>query len=201
MLKRFFHALRHRWRRLETAPIRRRLGEQVRLLDTRGFVIVSNNCIAGQLYDFGGIRKASPTAGLFFRGHAFPQFLKDLSNGDDRCWSDIAADRLTIDQARQCPVLELGPDAGITFLHYRDAELAAGKWNNRYPRMAGRTKVVIASLRDGIDERMLAEAKACFAHFHVVGPAPAPPADQFVLDRRRLEHLATFFDRVLDRNA
>lgn len=197
MLKRLLNALRYRWKRLATSRLRHTLGQQVRALDAGGFVLVSSNCLAGQLYEMAALRKASPTAGLFFSGRAFAQFLDAVASGEDQTWSRLGAERLAMDVVKRCPVLTLGPDSAIVFLHYGDPELAVAKWNSRFPRMSWREKIVIASLRDGLDEAMLADAKQHYRHIFIAGPEPTPPADQVVLDRRILARLSDFLGGVL----
>ena len=197
MLRRLLNAIAYRAKLLATLPIRRRLGRQVRQLDDAGFALISNNCLAGQLYEMAGRRKMSPTAGLYFLGDSYPRFLEDLAGGDTAAWARIEAGRLGIHDSQHCPVLCLGEGSEIVFLHYRDPTLAARKWNDRFPRLKGREKVVIASPRDGIDEPMLERSARQYRHFYLAGPAPAPPADEFVLDRGCLSRLSQFLEGVL----
>ena len=197
MFRRLTNALSFRARLLATLPIRSRLGRQVRELDASGFALISNNCLAGQLYEMAGRPKATPTAGLYFIGDSYGHFLDDLADGKADAWSSIDPGQLTIYGPQNCAMLRTGDEAGIVFLHYPDPKVAARKWNDRFPRLEGRERVVIASLRDGIEERMLNRAKSQYRHLFIAGPAPAPPADEFALDRRWLKQLAQFFDRVL----
>ena len=197
MFRRLLNAIRYRARLLPTLPIRRRLGQQVRALDDAGFAFISNNCLAGQLYEMAGRPKSTPTAGLYFTGDSYARFLEDISDGHATSWDRIDPDQMTRHHQQHCAMLRTGEASGVVFLHYPEPEVAARKWNSRFPRLAGREKIVIASLRDGIAESMLDRAKTRYRHFYVAGPAPALPADEFVLDRKCLSGLSAFLDDVL----
>ena len=190
-------AVELRYRRLRTLLIRRRLGRLVARLDTAGYVLVANNCVAGILYETAGLPKRTPTVGMFFRGDAYAAFLDGLADRNLSAWTPIRADELVTDERTGSPVLMRGGKPAVVFLHYHDPAVAAEKWNDRFSRLEGREPIVIASLRDGIEEAMLARAKAHFRHLFVIGPAPAPPADAVILDARLLDRLAAFLDGVL----
>jgi uncharacterized protein (DUF1919 family) len=189
----------HRARKARTLPIRRRLGKLVRTLDDRGFAIVSNNCVAGQLYEMAAIAKQTPTAGLYFRGSAYPEFLDDLAKNDLSRWFPIDPSTLGIDRESSTPALTRGLESAIVFLHYPDAELAAEKWNSRVGRLRNRKLIVLASLRDGIESSMMDSARTRYDHFHFLSDAPTPPADEAILDKAILRRLARFLERVLER--
>jgi len=197
MFRRLINAFVSRAKLLATLPIRRQLGRQVQALDAAGFAFLSNNCLAGQLYDMADRQKSSPTAGLYFVGEAYPRFLEDLANGKSASWSHIEPAKLVVHKSQLCPVLKTGEGSGIVFLHYPNPYVAAQKWNDRFSRLTGRELIVIASLRDGLDRPMLDSAATHFRHMFVAGPALAPPADEFVLDREWLKRLSHFLDNVL----
>ena len=51
MIKKVRTALRFHGGRLLTTRIRRRLGQQINVLDRQGYALVANNCVAGLLYE------------------------------------------------------------------------------------------------------------------------------------------------------
>jgi len=196
MFRRLLNAIGYRAKLLATLPIRRRLGRQVRALDGGGFALISNNCLAGQLYEMARLRKATPTAGIYFLGNSFARFLDDLADDETATWAHIEPAQLGVHESQQCPILWTDDGAGIVFLHYPDPTVASRKWNNRFRRLAGRKLVVITSLRDGLDQSMLGRAVRQYQHIFIAGPAPAPPADEFVLDRKWLKQLSFFLDNI-----
>lgn len=193
-------AFRVRLSRLTTIAIRQRLSRQMILLDQRGFSLIANNCVAGLLYEMASLPKRTPTIGLFFRNAAFPSFLKDLADGDLSAWTPINADALGVDKRSGFPALIQDRKLAIVFLHYHNPIIAAQKWNDRFARIVGRKIIVVASLRDGLISAMLTEIPACFQDVFVIGPAPAPPADEVLLNRGVLQRLSLFFDGVLARD-
>lgn len=195
-LARIRDAITLRYRRLQTVSTRRRLRRTVARLDAAGYVLVANNCVAGLLYEIAALQKRTPTVGMFFRGDAYATFLDGLAGHDLSAWTPIYADELVTDERSGSPVLMRNGKPAIVFLHYRDPVIAAEKWNSRFHRLDGREPIVIASLRDGIEEAMLARAKIRFRHMFVIGPTPAPPADEVILNARLLHRLATFLEDI-----
>lgn len=177
--------------------VRRRLSRIVVQLDRHNFVLVANNCVAGLLYEIASLPKKTPTVGMFFRGDAYPSFLDALADNDLSSWAPIHADELLTDEKTNSPVLLREGKPAVVFLHYRDPVVAAEKWNSRFHRLDGRKPIIIASLRDGIEDTMLTRAQTRFRNLFVIGPSPAPPADEVILDVRLLQRLASFLDDVL----
>lgn len=197
MITRLITSLRVRGGRLLTVPIRRRLGRQITALDRQGYALVANNCVAGLLYEMAGLPKRTPTAGLFFRDDAFATFLDALADDGLDAWPPVSADTLGVDPASGRPAIFRAGKPAVVFLHYADPAQAADKWNARLPRLAGRRIVVIASLRDGLEQNMLTHVQRRFAHLFVIGPSPAPPADEVILQLWLLRRLSAFLDEVI----
>lgn len=169
-------------------------------LDRRGFALLANNCVAGLLYELAELPKRTPTVGIFFRDDAFPAFLDDYARGNLTGWTPVNAADLVVDQASECPMLLHQSKPAIVFLHYRDPEIAAQKWNSRFSRLDARKMIVIASLRDGLEAPMLSRLSSQYDDVFVIGPAPAPPAELVMLDRALLRRLTKFFDGILVRD-
>ncbi|MEG3123110.1 DUF1919 domain-containing protein [Sphingomonas sp. GB1N7] len=183
-----------------TISVRRRLGNQMIALDQRGFALLANNCVAGLLYELAALPKRTPTVGIFFRDEAFPAFLDDYARGDLTAWTPVNAADLAVDPVSECPMLLHQGKPAIIFLHYRDPQIAARKWNGRFSRLDGRKPIVIASLRDGLEAPMLSRIPSQYDDIFVIGPAPAPPAELVMLNRPLLRRLAKFFDGILARD-
>jgi hypothetical protein len=194
--RRVLESLLIRWKLLETRSIRHRLAILVLQLDRRGFVFISNNCIAGQLYEMAGLEKRSPTAGLFFRNGAYRDFLKDLATGKTASWSHVSPDTLRVDLMLRCPIWDHGADNDIVFLHYPDPSVASRKWNSRFPRMQGRKPIVIATLHGGVNGDQMLEVKPRFEHFAIMETSRSR-IDNDGLDRCYLGRLHLFLEAVL----
>lgn len=184
-----------RWKLFRTTFIRKDLGNRVRRLDIENHVLISNNCISGQLYEMAGIQKRSPTAGLFFRNGAYARFLHSLANREWQPWASVSRSELTFDQERRCPVWDLGDGDEVVFLHYRDSESAARKWTERFERMMHRRPIIIATMRDGIDPNEIAALKERFEYFVMMQPCSSS-IDNDGVDIRYLSELSGFLGRV-----
>lgn len=193
---RLFDAFLLRWKWFTTGPVRRRLKAKVLELDRRNYVFVSNNCIAGQLYEMADLQKRSPTAGLFFTNGAFGQFLEAIASGQVGNWSSVSHDMIPIDPAFPCPVWDRGGKDSVVFLHYADPRTAADKWTARFPRMVGRTPIVIATLRAGLERDEMNRVGKQFEHLAIMEPSRGR-IDNDGLDRPYLARLNVFLEGVL----
>jgi uncharacterized protein (DUF1919 family) len=197
MISRLRIAFLYRWKRLASAAVRKRIARNVLELDRRDHVFISNNCIAGQLYEMAGLEKRSPTAGLFFRNGAYYEFLDAIAEGAAGTWSCLTPAMLRFDSALRCPVWDRGPNDALVFLHYADPVVAARKWTTRFPRLKDRKPVVIATLRDGTDRQQMEALRPRFDHFVIMEPSHGL-IDNDGLDRYYLGKLNHFLEAVLD---
>jgi uncharacterized protein (DUF1919 family) len=182
---------------LKISRIRTQIAAQVAELDRRNISILSNNCVAGILYEWAELPKQTPTAGVYFVGPAYGQFLCDLAADHLDSWTGFTPSSLEYKETQQCWVLP-GPTGGeLVFLHYAEASVAVEKWTRRLARLAGRTPLVFSSIRDSIDPDSLATVLAQFRMTFTVSGSPAPPADELVLDRRVLARFSSYLDDVL----
>ena len=105
------------------------------------FTIISNNCWGGTVYESYGIRKMSPTVGMFI----MPQdFLKMVSDLDSYLIEDISF--VSPDESKWRMQLERNPSWGkyliaqikdieLHMLHYHDPAEAESKWRSRLGRV------------------------------------------------------------------
>lgn len=196
-LERISKAVQHRLRKLRAMPLHARLRDQVRELETRKLSIVSSNCVAGLLYEIAGLRKESPTVGLYFSDGAFPQFLADFALGRMESWTELSSTQLAYNEDKACWEYLVPQKGSLIFLHYETPAAAVAKWNSRLRRLIGREPVVIASPREGLASSMLEQCSASYRYLFVLPDDDAPAADDLVLDRRWLKALSAWFDWVL----
>ena len=192
-----------RWRLAKplTFPLRRKLKIQLRQINERQISLVSNNCVAGILYDIAGLQKRSPTAGIYFAGPAYARFLNDLGGGHLERWAKIEPTRLVFKEEQSCWTLPVDGGGELVFLHYASREDAIAKWERRIVRMRGRTLFVISSIQNGIALHSVKAALKHFPYSMTVDGDPAPAADELVMDARFLRDLSKYLDGVLlDRN-
>lgn len=194
--RRLLEAFLRRWKWYLTGPIRRRLGRNVLELDRRGYVFISNNCIAGQLYEMADLEKRSPTAGLYFANGAYGEFLEAIATGQLDSWARVTPDKLPIDATFRCPVWNRGANSTVVFLHYTDPLMAAHKWNTRFLRLKDRQPIVIATLRAGLGRDEMNCAKPRFGHFVIMEPSHGI-IENDGLDRTYLRQLNAFLEGVL----
>jgi uncharacterized protein (DUF1919 family) len=191
-------SLRRRLGEARTALLRERLAQQVRALDAGGVSIVSNNCVAGILYEWAGLTKQTPTAGIYFTGPAYAQFLEDVADQQMQRWLELAPAALVYRDAQGCWAFPCPSGGELVFLHYPDPAEAIDKWSRRIARMGGRTPLVITVLRDGILSESVSPALSRFAFAFTVNGDPAPPADELMLNPAFLRAFAHYLDRVLE---
>lgn len=190
-------SLRRRTGELRIASIRKRIIAQIGELDRRQISVLSNNCVAGILYEWAGLPKQTPTAGIYFVGPAYAQFLADLAANELDRWTRLIPSSLVYKEAQHCWSLP-GPVGGeLVFLHYPDATVAMEKWRRRLERLRGRTPLIISSVRDSIDPVSLAAVLSQFRLTFTVDGDPAPPADELVLNGRFLRSFSDYLDNVL----
>jgi uncharacterized protein (DUF1919 family) len=197
LANRIIAALRRRVGELRTVTLRRRVASQVRELDSSGIAIVSNNCVAGILYKWAALRKQSPTAGLYFSGQAYSEFLDDLGSNRAERWREIDPSTLVYKSDQRCWAFAVTGKGELVFLHYSSPQEATSAWQRRIERLNGRTLLVISSIHGGITRESLEEPLGHFRFTFTVNGDPAPPADELMLKPAFLRAFADYLDCVL----
>jgi len=187
-----------RWRLAKplSLPLRRKLKIQLRQVDEQGISIVSNNCVAGILYELADLPKRSPTAGIYFAGAAYARFLEDLAQDRLESWARIDPSRLVFKEEQSCWALPVQGGGELVFLHYASPEEAVSKWERRVERMRGRIPFVISSIQGGITLDSVKAALEQIPYSMTVDGDPAPAADELVMDMRFLRDLSVFLGRT-----
>ena len=109
-------------------------------LSNRDFTIISNNCWGGMIYESYGMRKLSPTVGMFFLADDYIRFVCDLKTYVNQPLTMIEPhnskyyDILSADRPVDYPIGKIG-DVEMMFLHYKSNEEAIEKWNRRVDRI------------------------------------------------------------------
>lgn len=103
--------------------------------------IISNNCLAGFIYQDLNLPYLSPTAGLYFFFPDYIDFISDLKNNlngnlefHSKSKYDIGNDRIQKHRIPY-PVATLNGKMEIHFLHYKNATEAETKWRRRIERI------------------------------------------------------------------
>lgn len=137
-----------------TFPARLLLRRRMRILDSLGFSILSNNCLAGLLYKDARLQYKSPTVGLYFLGSAYREFVEDIMyrRMADSHFSSIDLNSLIYDESLCSYVYIHDSIPKIVFLHYTSPENAVSAWNVRLRRMIDKKHIFIFSIRDGVGE-------------------------------------------------
>jgi len=107
--------------------------KDIRLLKDKNFVIISDNCWGGEVYQWFKRPYNSPFIGLFLNG---PCYIKLLSNFDYYMNQELnfVTDTKYPRLKASYPIALLD-DVEIHFLHYKNNEEAKSKWNRRTERM------------------------------------------------------------------
>lgn len=102
-------------------------------LSTTNFVIIANNCFAGQVYRSYGLPYKTPFIGMFLYGPCYLKLLQDFKNY-------LVYDLVFIqesqykDREKTYPIAKLG-DVELHFSHYTSEEEASEKWYRRRNRI------------------------------------------------------------------
>lgn len=103
--------------------------------------IISNNCLAGFIYQDLNLAYTSPTAGLYFFFPDYIDFLSDLKSNLQLPLIFVESSKYPIGNERlrtskhSYPVALLGGKFEIHFLHYETVEEAKSKWERRVARV------------------------------------------------------------------
>lgn len=112
-----------------------------RQLRVDDFTIISNNCWGGTVYESYGMKKLSPTVGMFIMPEDYLKLAADLPGYLAQPLTFIAPEQSRWRDAQRgrknwgtYPVARLG-DIELHMLHYRDPETALRKWESRVARV------------------------------------------------------------------
>lgn len=119
-----------------------------RRLRNREFTLIASNCIGGIIYHELGVRFYSPTINLRIDSDQFARFVLRM---DDYLGKELNF----IPTEESCPVAMLG-DIKIYFTHYKTAEDARQKWEERKNRIRRDNLFIVFNDRDGISEADMA---------------------------------------------
>ena len=114
------------------------------------FTIISCNCIGGIVYHNLGAAFSTPTINLFIET---PDFLKLCLNLNK--YMNDSMREASDSMLKGYPIGILGDDIRIHFAHYQSFEEAINAWERRKQRINYDNIFVIATDRDGFEERML----------------------------------------------
>lgn len=106
------------------------------------FTIISNNCWGGLVYQYFGLKYASPTIGLFIMDDDYIRFLENLDHylscplvfitHADSKYSDELGRELSAQSSYPIALLD---DVEVHFLHYKSEDEAFEKWEYRKKRI------------------------------------------------------------------
>lgn len=110
-------------------------------LNDENFTIISNNCWGGTIYESYGIKKHSPTVGMFFMPEDYLKFVTNLDyylkqplefiDPDDSKWRQI----LQVKSNWRTYLIARLDDVELQMLHYHDEVVAQKKWESRIKRV------------------------------------------------------------------
>lgn len=108
-------------------------------LENNKVTIISNNCWAGHVYRYFGMKYLSPTIGLYFFADDYIKFCDNLKYYLSQELTFINAENSKhyneiCKKNEKCPIGKLD-DIEIFFLHYKTPEEAFEKWNRRKKRI------------------------------------------------------------------
>lgn len=111
-----------------------------KIIKTRDFTVISNNCWAGKIYQYLDMPYLSPTVGLYFFSDDYIRFVKNYKyylNLDLKFISAYDSKYKTelIKGEQTNKPIGLLDDVEIVFLHYKTQEEAYEKWNRRRNRI------------------------------------------------------------------
>jgi uncharacterized protein (DUF1919 family) len=108
-------------------------------LKNKEFVIISNNCWGGDIYENLGIQYNSPFIGLFIFAPCYIKLLMNFSILINKPLKFIKTSKYKINT--NYPIGVLNNDIEIHFLHYKSEDEAKEKWERRLKRMLSVTNI------------------------------------------------------------
>ncbi len=128
-------------------------------LNKSEFTIISNNCWGGMVYESYGLKKQSPTVGLFFMAKDYIRFVSNLEmyincelkfiSREQSKWSN---EMETFNIPSYVPIGVLNDDVEIIFLHYHSEQEAYDKWKRRCARVNWDKLLIKFNDQNGCDE-------------------------------------------------
>lgn len=121
--------------------------------------IISNNCLAGRIYQDFGLPYSSPTAGLYFFFPDYIEFLKDFETNIKRNLTFVSQSKYDLGNERianskhKYPIALLDGKFEIHFLHYQTQYEAESKWYRRCERLNLKNIIVLGSQLDLCTEK------------------------------------------------
>lgn len=110
-------------------------------LKDNNFTIISNNCWGGTVYESYGIKKLSPTVGMFIMPEDYLKFVADLDyylkqplefiDPDDSKWRKILQEK---SNWKTYLIGRIG-DIELQMLHHHNEDVARRKWESRIKRV------------------------------------------------------------------
>lgn len=110
-------------------------------LTAASFTIISNNCWGGMVYESYGLRKETPTVGMFIMPADYIKFVRDLPHYLAQELTFVDPDnskwRATLSGESNWGTYLIGTldDIELHMLHYHDEATARRKWNDRVKRV------------------------------------------------------------------
>ena len=110
-------------------------------LNNTDFTIISNNCWAGKCYEYYGIKKLTPTIGMYFFADDYIKYISGLEKYAEKdieiveATESIHYKELLKRKQESVPVGRLDDDVEVIFLHYPDPRIAKDKWMRRNKRI------------------------------------------------------------------
>lgn len=127
------------------------------------FTIISNNCWGGTIYESYGLRKESPTIGMFIMPSDYIRFCKNLDyylaqdlvfiNPKDSKWVETLKDKSNWGTY----LIARLDDVELHMLHYHDETIARLKWISRVKRVHHDHLIFKFNDQNGATERDLAD--------------------------------------------
>lgn len=132
-------------------------------LKNTNFTIISNNCWGGCIYESYGIRKNSPTIGLFFMAEDYLKFIKNI-----KYYLNCDIEFINTENSKWKKELEKSHNWGkypigkidnieIFFLHYKSKEEVINKWNRRRKRINWDRLLIKFNDQNGCTEKHIEE--------------------------------------------
>jgi uncharacterized protein (DUF1919 family) len=135
------------------------LSKDIKRLEKKDFVIISNNCFGGQAYVNLELQYNTPFAGVFMYGPCYLKMLKNFSYYMEQKLVFVEKS-IYKGEGKVYPIAKLD-DVEVHFLHYPTKEEAAEKWYRRKERMLKVTNFdnyyFEISDRDGVDSTIIKE--------------------------------------------
>ncbi|PWK77728.1 uncharacterized protein (DUF1919 family) [Mucilaginibacter oryzae] len=134
--------------------LRSKYSEDLKAYFSDNPTIISNNCLAGFVYQDTGTPYTSPTIGMYFFFPDYIEFLSDLRTNlyADLTFTDVSKYELGNERIKKAkhkyPIGLLNNSMEIHFLHYSSREEALEKWKRRLERVNLNNLIVLGTQLD-----------------------------------------------------